>query len=65
MHKEDKDCAHGTNHVFIANVARSNVTRFAALSGRVLRTIPIGGDSQDGARSNVVDVVASAEQAHR
>jgi hypothetical protein len=35
------------------------------MSGRVLRTIPIGGDAQDGARPNVVDVVASAEQAHR
>jgi hypothetical protein len=56
MHKEDKDCAHRTNHVFIANVARSSVTMFEAMSGRVLRTIPIGRDSQDGARPNVVAV---------
>jgi hypothetical protein len=45
-------------------VARGS-TMFEGMSGRVLRTIPIGGDSQDGARSNMVDVVASAEQAHR
>jgi hypothetical protein len=29
---------------------------FEAMSGRVLRTIPIGVDSQDGARPNVVAV---------
>jgi hypothetical protein len=30
------------------------------MSGRVLRTIPIGGDSQDGARPNVVAVDEAA-----
>jgi hypothetical protein len=40
-----RDCAHRTNYIFVifvANVASSSVTMFEAMSGRVLRSIPIG-----------------------